>query len=363
MGCRFALLLGLVGLLLPQSEWAQSESPQNPPQENGGDFSTNAEAPKLPTGVILVKGAVASASDNLTPLPESGSVGMISTGTPAAKDAIAKSDVASTGQPAYVNDYFGLWYPLPAGWVEQYQGPPPSDSGRYVLAELAPAATSKGVTGSILITAQDLFFALTPTRTVGDLVRATAARLKPEIYRVERQPTETKIANRSFVRLDYMSPAAGLHWSVLATQIRCHAVEFVFTSRDTSLLERLVQGMEKMKLPAEAGATSGRGGNNVPVCVEGYASSDNVLDKVDPVLSERHFNALPARIIIGRDGRVKHVHILSAFPDQAKVITDALMQWTFRPHRVNGQPMEVETGLMFGNVPRPKTRTAAGTVD
>jgi hypothetical protein len=54
----------------------------------------------------------------------------------------------------------------------------------------------------------------------------------------------------------------------------------------------------------------------------------------------------------GREGKVKHVHFLSAFPAQSQAITAALSQWRFKPYLRNGQPVEVETGMLFGRVPR-----------
>src|SRR6202140_3351919 len=129
----------LVGLALSLSllAWGQSALAQSAP--NGGDFSNNTLPPtKVPVGVILVKGAWSSASDSVTPVPEHG--------------------VVSNG--ILSNPYFGITYPLPADWTQKYEGPPPSDSGCYVLAQIRPTGTFKGpARGSILITAQDLFFA------------------------------------------------------------------------------------------------------------------------------------------------------------------------------------------------------------
>jgi hypothetical protein len=285
----------------------------------------NAEA-QLPSNVILVKGAEPSASDPKTPVPEAGRV----------------------TNKVYQNSYFGLSYALPADWVQGYEGPPPSEQGSYVLAQLQPAATFKGeVKGTILITAQDLFFAHPPSSSAMDMVKLSRDRL-PNYYEVERPLTEVKVGDRSFARFDYLSAAAQLHWYILATQIRCHAVQFVLTSQDVKLLEQLVQDLDKMKLPAEAGLASGTGGGDSPLCVPNYATGKNVTSKVDPVLTERKFNAIPVRIIINRKGRIRHVHVLSAFSDQAKIITDALMQWEFKPYVVNGETVEVETGLMFG---------------
>ena len=181
-------------------------------------------------------------------------------------------------------------------------------------------------------------------------------------YKVEQPPALVRIGNHSFVRLDYVSPVAELHWHALATQIRCHMVQFVFTSRDTNLMESLIQEMGRMTLPVEAGPISGRGGGEVPVCIKDYAQGENVLERIDPLIAERRFNPVPVRIIIDKEGKVKHVHFLSAFPDQAKVITDALSQWRFRLYLRNGRPVEVETGIMFGRAPRaaptPSTNVA-----
>jgi len=80
-----------------------------------------------------------------------------------------------------------------------------------------------------------------------------------------------------------------------------------------------------------------------------------VLEREDPVLPEPRFNPVPVRIVIDKEGRVKHMHFLSAFPEQAKTIGDALLQWRFKPYLLGGQPVEVETGLLFGRSARPNS--------
>jgi len=327
MSKNFSRLLQLFGLFILLLARAQG-APQS-----GGDFSTNTDRKKLPSGTIFVKGAWSSASDSVTALPEGGRV----------------------VKNVYQNSYFGLTYPLYPDWMEHYTGPPPSDSGYYVLAQIRPAKTFKGPgRGSVLIAAQDLFFALTPHTNALELINYSKDRLAAD-YRVEQLPTLVRIADHSFVRFDYGSPAAELHWHVLATQIRCHIIQFVFISRDTKLLENLVEGMNKMNLPDEAGPISGRGGGDAPECIKDYANGENVMERVDPVFAEPRFNPVPVRVIIDKEGQVKHIHFLSAFPDQAKAITDALFQWRFRPYLRDGKPLEVETGIMFGRAPRPAT--------
>src|SRR6266404_884194 len=334
MRTQFARLLALLSLsisLLPRA--------QGVPQ-SGGDFSNNPEARKLPTGTILVTGAWSSASDSATPLPEGGRV----------------------ARNAYSNPYFGLTYALSPDWTEKYSGPPPSDSGYYVLAQIRPADTFKGTSrGSILITAQDLFFTLTPATSALELLNFTTANLSTD-YQVEQPPVEVRIAGHPFVRFSYVSPVAQLHWTVLATEIRCHAVQFVVTSRDTNLIETVIQEMNGMGLPTDANPSSGMGGGDLPVCIKDYAAGENVTERVDPIFTERRFNPVPVRIVIDKEGKVKHIHFLSAFPEQAKAVTDALLQWRFKPYVRDGHPVEVETGIMFGRAARratPQSTSAA----
>jgi hypothetical protein len=282
---------------------------------------------QLPANTILVKGAEPSASDTKTPLPETGKL---------------------EGN-LYENRYFGFSYHLPPDWSEPYAGAPPSDSGSYVLAEFIPSKTFKGpINGTVLITAQDLFFSLVPQRSAKEMIKYSSDHLQP-YYTLEHPPSDLTIAGRSFARFDYMSPVAGLHWYILATQVRCHVIQFVLNSRDTGLLDSLVHDMDQVKLAT----------NDSPPCVAGYAEQ-NVISKVDPVLNDRKFNSIPVRVIIGTDGKVKHVHVISAFQDQARIITDALLQWRFRPYQQNGKAVDVETGILFGySPPRPQTASTS----
>jgi hypothetical protein len=280
---------------------------------------------KLPADVILVKGAAPSASDGTTPLPEGG---------------VVRKEV-------YSNDYFGLSYTLPSGWYEKYKGPPPSDSAAYLLTLLRPQPTYQGSRATLLITAQDMFFSPLPGQSAKETIERTKETLQPE-YKVERAPSQVMLANHAFTRFDYNSPAAGLHWYVLATEIRCHTVRFVLTSPDPALNETLIKGLDAMKL----------GSGDMPVCIADYAEAPNIVYKVDPVPAEQKHNPIPVRIIIDRAGKVRHVHVISAFPSQAKAITEALLQWRFKPYLRDGQALEVETGILFGAL-RPKTTVAA----
>lgn len=327
------MLLGLcVSTAASGQDSGVSDSPEIP---QGGDFSSNPNPQRLPTDIILVKGAVPDATDSSTPVPEGGII----------------------TEKIYTNGYFGFSYPLPADWHQKYAGPPPSDSGYYVLTQLEPTKAFKGPNrGSILISAQDMFFTLEPATGALELVKLKKEKLGIN-YKLERQPAMVTIASRSFIRMDYMSPVAELHWYVLTTEIRCHTVEFMFTSRDTAMLESLVRGLEalqSLQLPAATGEPA----SISPVCIKDYATGDNVLRRVEPVFSVRKSNPVPARITIDRYGKIKHIHVINGFPEQNKAIIDALLQWEFRPYKVNGQPVEIETGIVFGLAPSQQRKVS-----
>jgi hypothetical protein len=319
MRSGFGLFLVALALLMSLATQSQSAA-------ISADHSAMLRKKKAPQNVILVKGAWPSEKNSATPVPEGGSI----------------------SNNVFRNQYFGITYPLPADWIEKYTGPPPSDSGRYVLAQISRPNTYKGsARGNILITAQDLFFSPLPATNALQLIDYAKTHLGVD-YKLERERMQTKIAGHVFASFAYWSPAAEMHWYVLVTEIRCHAVEFVFMNHDPKTIERTVLRMNGMKLPNEASPTGGAGGSGDTVCIKDYARGANVIDRIAPVFSEQRFNPIPVRIIIDKQGNAKDIHFLSAFPDEAKAVSDALSHWKFRPYRREGQRLEVETGMIFG---------------
>ena len=241
-----------------------------------------------------------------------------------------------------------MTYALPSDWTEKYKGPPPSDTGRYVLTQLSPANTFRGpAKGSILITAQDMFFAGVHASNAAEAIDYMKNNLQGD-YKVETPPGGIDIAGRSFINFAYWSPMAQLHWYIFVTQVRCHIVQITLSSRDTDLLRSLMASVRGMRLPEEAGVTGGEGGGGVPVCIKDYARDENLITRINPVFTEHRFNPVPVRIVIDKTGKIKHIHVLSAFPDQSQAITDALSKWQFKPYRKDGKLVEVETGVSFG---------------
>jgi hypothetical protein len=243
---------------------------------------------------------------------------------------------------SYANPYFGLAYPFVAEWKEGITGPPPSAAGYYVLGTVE---SKDGVSGNMLITAQDMFFARQPVADAVALIKATRETMAAlPGMQIEREPTAASIAGRDFGRLDYSG--VGLYRTMLATEIRCHLVSFVVTANDPALREQAVRSLARLSRPPESSA-----GTGFPVCIKDYAVGENLLRRIEPRAAAPYFARIAARIIIGADGGVRHTHVIRASEEQRKNIEEALAQWRFKPPRVNGAPVDVETGLVFEFTP------------
>jgi len=237
---------------------------------------------------------------------------------------------------AYTNDYFGLSYPLPPDWVEGLAGPPPSHSGSYVLATLVPKGERPG---TILIGAQDAFFAIKPFADASAMAMEFAREMaKIPGMTIDRGPAAMRIAGRDFSRVDFSG--IGLYRAMLVTERRCHLVSFSLMTRDPAELASLAASLERLSFAAEHESS-------VPVCMKDYAVGENVLHKVEPATAGPRFTPIPVRIVVGSDGGVEHVHVIRATAEQRKNIEDAVRQWRLKPYEVSGHAVALETGLMF----------------
>jgi len=245
----------------------------------------------------------------------------------------------------FQDDYFGVRYPLPSGWVEDLKGPEPSASGYYSLAALKPEGK---LVATIQISAQDNFFAPEPVKDAISFLNAMKQGLDPSLS-AAHAVASVKVGGLDFARLDYSG--AGLNHVVFATEIRCHTLIFSITSSREALAEMLVDSLKKMSFTqadhsvSSPQADASRG--DWPLCVPESAYSDHIVHKVDPVMTGPRYASVPVRLIVGADGKLEHVHAIAGFPEQVKSVTDALAKWKFKPYIVNEQPVEVETGLLF----------------
>jgi hypothetical protein len=238
----------------------------------------------------------------------------------------------------YINKYFDLSYALPQGLTAGLAGPEPSERGYYALTSLVTAGEPGG---TILIAAQDMFFAPKPHSDVAaeasDFRNAMA---HIDGMTIDREPSEMKIAGHLMQRIDFSG--VGLYRATFVTEIRCHFVSFNLTARSPELLADLAKSLSDLSSAAGTDATP-----PVPLCVKDYAVADNLLQRVEPDAVGPKFTSIPVRIVIDSEGSVKHIHVIHASDKQRRSIEEALRQWKFKPPQVDGRAVEIETGLLF----------------
>ena len=157
----------------------------------------------------------------------------------------------------FQDDYFGLRYPLPSGWVEDLKGPEPSASGYYSLAALKPEGE---LVATMQISAQDDFFAAEKTTDAIDAI-GFLNRMKQGLDASLSAPhavAAVKLGGLDFARLDYSG--AGLNHVVFATKIRCHTLIFAITASREAAAEMLVESLKKTSFAPVDRAGSSLGG-------------------------------------------------------------------------------------------------------
>jgi len=211
----------------------------------------------------------------------------------------------------FVSDYFNLSYRLSDELTEGLAGPPPSQSGYYVLGTWVP---KRDFAGTVLIVAQDMFFAPDPSDDVKNVVAEFRQVMSAvDGMTIDREPVPVSVGGYPGYRIDFSG--VGLFRSTFAIEIRCHVVT-----------------------------------DPVPECLKDYAS-ENIVSRVEPEGVGAKAVSIPVRMIVATDGSVKHVHVIRASAAQRRNIEEAVRQWKFKPYVKQGHPVEVETGVMFNLKP------------
>jgi hypothetical protein len=299
-------------------------------------FSTSSPAVARILAVaalVLIACAAQSAVDTHYPEPENGAV--------------------TNG--VFHDEYFGLSYPLPMGWVEDLKGPEPSAAGDYSLAALKPQA---GMSATIQISAQDNFFAANPADNATDFLERMKQHLDESLSAPDAVGTAV-FGGQHFARLDYNG--AGLYHSVFATEIRCHALLFTITSGGADAIAGVAGSLKNLTFSQNArpqSSSQSEPANQWPLCLSDSEYADHVARRVAPAMVGPRYGSVPVRLLIGPDGKIEHIHEIAGVPEQLKSVTDALSRWEFKPYILDNQPVEVETGILFQFPQPPSQRTS-----
>jgi TonB family protein len=97
-------------------------------------------------------------------------------------------------------------------------------------------------------------------------------------------------------------------------------------------------------------ATREDDGSAVPAPIPTPSSNSYLLERVEPLYPEaarqQHIQGpVVLNVLVGRSGLVREAGVISGDPQLAKAATDAVRQWRFNPHKLNGKAVEFETRI------------------
>ena len=104
------------------------------------------------------------------------------------------------------------------------------------------------------------------------------------------------------------------------------------------------------------GVLSGLGGTAVHVAppkritVSQGVTAGMVISKVLPLYpplakQARVQGQVILQAVIGKDGTIQNLHVISGHPMLVQSALDAVRQWRYRPYFLNGEPVEVDTQI------------------
>jgi TonB family protein len=96
--------------------------------------------------------------------------------------------------------------------------------------------------------------------------------------------------------------------------------------------------------------------------VGGNVQASKIIKRVQPVYPEEArtrgvTGTVRLHLILGKDGTVKQLELVSGHPLLAQAALDAVRQWTYRQTLLNGEPVEIDTvvDVIFTLNPAPTT--------
>jgi TonB family protein len=98
-----------------------------------------------------------------------------------------------------------------------------------------------------------------------------------------------------------------------------------------------------IRVPAELKSQMARGGASLQI--------GRLTSRVDPIYpaeaeQQRIEGAVKVHAIIGRDGAVQSVALISGTPLLAQAVTDAVLQWKYQPASIGGQAVAAEEDVV-----------------
>lgn len=248
----------------------------------------------------------------------------------------------------YVNDPLGFSYPWPDGY-DDYVGP--------INMLRAPVIMLEGPNESfVYLFAQD-----SGGVSCHKLYSERAKDAYPVEEKLSRNAPSVDIAGKSFYRLDF-SEKSNHHTSYsssLCIDRRGFRLEWEIDARTTQDRDKLISSLNKInfrdeerdKADSEVGSRSSTP-REKPIRVSSAVAQQHCLGlcgKLPPFIypkeaRDKHIEgSVILKALIDRHGNVKNLTPISGPPMLVPAAIDAVKQWKYKPYKVDGKPMAVET--------------------
>ena len=270
----------------------------------------------------------------------------------------------------YTNEFLGFSFPIPDGWQVNRDG---VAAGREGEAKQLPGGglellvvdreTGKPFRNRILVLALDADGLSTTIQSfVSQIVRGQINDTGGEIV---REPFPVDFAGQHFFRADYKQVFNGGTQSgaFVCTKFRGYFLGWTFVAGSPEELEGFVKSLQRLSFgddkPTTANAGSGvigsapsmsqpNSGRPLRVRVSQGVSQAMLVKKVQPQYPDdarqtRIQGLVVLKALIDTDGDVKELTLVSGHPLLAPAALEAVKQWKYKPYKLNGTPVEVET--------------------
>ena len=161
-------------------------------------------------------------------------------------------------------------------------------------------------------------------------------------------------AEKPILRIDFL-PNAGrvIHNRILRFQNRFIAGDLLFIQQEKATLTAHVDMIEALNPideavflpPADATLELPK-----KISISGGVMVGMALHKMapdyPPIAKAAHVQGtVVLQAVIGKDGHIEHLHVISGPPTLQQAALDAVKQWTYIPYTLAGEPVEVDTTI------------------
>ena len=261
----------------------------------------------------------------------------------------------------YISDFFRFSYPLPSGWsvrTDEMRAQAAPATGNYILLLVTKSAPGQPLgSTAVVVTGQEY------SGTAGQYLEELRSRIKDaQASTAKLQEGGGGFVSWFFDRQDFQA-ADGHYFSYVVTLLRNYVLSFTIHADSPEELENLVKTVSAAKFTPDYsnGAAFGAGcdaprtdekGRPVPqqVRVSQTTSEGLLVKKVPPRYPEgaRQLGirgTVILRGVIGCDGSIRELFVVSGSPLLAAAALDAVKQWKYKPYVLLGRPVEVATQI------------------